>query len=112
MKLEKICDGCANRDRTFELINRGYGPEVFKAGQYFEIEEDEYWYFLEVLPPLDMQGGGFSMIEFATGDLTNAFFKIDGRFYCMTIERRTPADFRAWLEALRAEIAARAVLAS
>ncbi len=99
MKFRKLHDSIASRDKTFELINRGYTPDVFKAGDWFEIEREEYWYFLECLPPLDYAHGGFSMCEFSTGYLTNAFFQRGDRFFCLTIERKGPADFIAWSRA-------------
>lgn len=96
----QIFDGVATREECFTLINR-YSPQMqtyegptienpyhrhgFEAGQFFEIREEEYWYFLEVLPPLAMTLAGFAMSEFTTGNLTNAFFKINGGYYCMTI---------------------------
>lgn len=106
MKLTKICDGQADREKTFELINRGYGPDQFFAGQWFETNEECYWYFLECLPPMDFSGSGFSMCEFSTGYLTNAFFERGGKFYCMTIERQNAGDFYKWMKALFDEIKA------
>lgn len=108
MKLTRIYDGKASREKTFELINRGYSPDVMSAGQWFEIEEEEYWYFLECLPPMDYGPWGFSMCEFSTGYLTNAFADIRGRFYCITIERKSPADFEAAMLALSKELRAMA----
>lgn len=99
MQFRKLFEGQASEAKTFELINRGYSPDVFRAGDFFEIGEAEYWYFLECLPPMDFSLGGFSMCEFATGNLTNAFFERDGRFWCLTIERKSAADFAAWARA-------------
>lgn len=103
---ERISEGVADNARTFELINRGYSPDVFKAGQWFETGEEEYWYFLECMPPMDFGRGAFTMCEFSTGYLTNAFIKRGGRFYCLTIERKSAADFAAWMEAFAAEMVA------
>ncbi len=93
-------EGVATRDECFALINR-YSPQMqtyeggmvdnphhalgLKAGQFFEINPEEYWYFLEVLPPLAMTSAGFAMSEFTIGNLTNAFLIIGKHFYCMTI---------------------------
>lgn len=103
METRKIYDGKADRETTFDLLNRESAqrqnydgttrPNPFwqrvKAGDWFEIDEVEYWYFLEVLPPLAMAWGSFSMSEFESGDLTNSFHKIGldeaARFFCMTI---------------------------
>jgi hypothetical protein len=105
MNLRKIFDGVADNAKTFELINRGYSPDVFSAGDWFETGSDEYWYFLECLPPLDYARGAFSMSEFSTGYLTNAFIERAGRFYCLTIERKGPADFSAAIRAFDALLA-------
>ena len=99
MKLTRINDGIADRDTCFNLLNRYQGTiqnreenwtpnpnhMELKAGQFFEITHEEYWYFLEVLPPLYQSGGAFAMSEFIRGDLTNAFFEFVGRFFCVTI---------------------------
>lgn len=102
--LEKLHEGVADHGQTFELINRGYTPDVFKAGQWFEIEEAEYWYFLEVLPPMDFRPNAFSMCEFSTGNLTNAFLKLGNRYFCLTIERKNSVDFETQIGALAAHI--------
>jgi hypothetical protein len=101
MQFRKIFEGTADEPKTFELINRGYSPDVFQAGDWFEAQEDEYWYFLECLPPMDMLGGAFSICEFCTGSLTTMWVKIgkdEPRFFCVTIERKDEGDFK---EALR-----------
>jgi len=100
MILEKIYEGVADTEKTFELINRGYSPDVFKAGQWFECQEAEYWYFLKVLPPMDFKPNCFSICEFSTGTLTNAWANFDGRYFCMTILRESAADFDAAMRAL------------
>jgi len=100
----KIHEDKADYDQTFALINRGYDPEQRAAGQWFETTEEIYDYFLEVLPPLDWTTFGFSMREFATGYLTDAFVNFDGRFYCLTIHRERPQDFIAVMRAFVVEI--------
>lgn len=84
--MEKIFEGIADYEKSFELINRGYTPDVFSAGQWFETTEEVYWYFLEVLPPMGFDGKDFAICEFATGNLTNAFFQINGRYFCATVD--------------------------
>lgn len=102
LNFEKISDGVADREKTFELINRGYGPDQRFAGQWFETTEEIYWYFLEVLPPHDFTGDGFSMSEFATGSLTDAFVRIGERYFCLCISRETPRDFTVAMTAFKA----------
>lgn len=106
--MKKIHEGRANRETCFALLNRPYDQR--QPGDWWEIEEAEYWSFLECLPPLAMTGGSFSMSEFIDGDMTNAFHKIgrdeDARFFAMLI--RSPEFDRAG--AMRALIDARAAL--
>jgi hypothetical protein len=101
MQFEKIFEGKADCAETFTLINRGYTPDVFKAGQWFEIDQSEYWYFLEVLPPMDFYGQAFSMCEFSTDDLTNMFVSVGSgdneKYYLVTIQRKNAADFKSAL---------------
>ena len=77
----KISEGVADHDQTFELINRGYGPEQRQSGQWFETTEEMYTYFHEILPPLDWTTSGFTMREFATGFLTDSFVKFGERYF-------------------------------
>jgi hypothetical protein len=114
MDFRKLIEGVADNAKTFELINRGYSPDVFKAGDWFEAQEDEYWYFLECLPPMDFMGGAFSICEFSSGDLTNMWVQIgsgdSARFFCVTIQRRNRDDFaeakRCFLDMLKSGVCA------
>ncbi len=117
----QIFDGVATREECFSLINR-YSPKMqtyegptienpyhrhgFEAGQFFEIREEEYWYFLEVLPPLAMTPAGFAMSEFTTGNLTNAFLHINDSYYCATIAVGGAGPDAAVNEAARAILGA------
>jgi len=89
--LEKIHDGVADYNTTFTLINR-YTPSNpykalgFRAGQWFETTEDIYSYFLGVLPPLHMTGGGFVVGECTMAGLYESFLEIDGKYYCAVID--------------------------
>lgn len=130
MTLKMIFFGVADTATTFHLINRNQAqlvsdtgedypnpyPGPVRAGQWFEINEAEYWYFLECLPPLSMVGGAFAMCEFKIGNLTDAFFSINGRYFCMTIavdgrfsdeqEDNAPDVLRLATRALKTAIAA------
>lgn len=50
----------------------------FSSGERVEVTESEYWYFLEVLPPLRMSGSSFL---FAEGDMTPIRFERQGERY-------------------------------
>lgn len=106
MKFSNLFEGVADRSQTFALINRGYSPDQRSAGQYFETTEEIYHYFLEVLPPLDFTHDGFSMSEFSTGNLTDAFVRHGERFFCLCINRRSSADFFEAIRVFRAELTA------
>lgn len=110
----KIHEGCADRTTCFALLNRPASER--KPGDWWEITEDDYWYFLEVLPPLAMTGGSFSMSEFTDGDMTHSFHKITGfsdprryaRYFAVLIrssEFNQSAAFKA-LAAARADLLA------
>ena len=104
MTLDCIFAGCADHDQTFALINRGYTADKRRAGQYFETTEEMYNYFLNVLPPMDYTADAFSMSEYSTETLTDAFARISGRFYCLTISRSSGADFAKAVRSLRSHI--------
>jgi hypothetical protein len=87
----KIFDGVADRETCFALLNRYQRDSAFAGlglvpGQWFEITEEEYWYFLEVLPPLDMTGGAFAMSEFTSMNLTESFYRIGDRYFCCLLD--------------------------
>ncbi len=99
MELQRILDGIADRDTHYALINRynhssphaGLG---FAAGQFWRICEEEFWYFLEILPPLGHTGRSFALSEFTRGNLTESYHQIGDRFYCATIAYEGPNSVR------------------
>jgi uncharacterized protein DUF1419 len=107
MELRQIEAGIASRDRVVSLINRHQSRSLdfhlgFEAGQWFEIEEAEYWYFFGILAPIGHTGGSYAMAEFTKGQLTDSFHQIGTRFFCALIEWTGPAsvtDMRDWLTA-------------
>lgn len=75
------------RDYPFELIT---GEELDKRMKEFEqslitepteIEEGDYWYALEVLPPMRWDGSLFHVSEALQGTLVNWYFKRGGKYY-------------------------------
>lgn len=109
MQFANLFNGIADYDQTFSLINRGYTPDKRSAGQYFETTEEIFHHFLNILPPLDwtLDAGAeaFSMSEFSTGSLTDAFVRQEGRFFCLCISRNRASDFNEAIRALRVELA-------
>lgn len=51
-------------------------------GDRWEIDEQIYDDFLNMMPPLDWRGGAFYMREFSFDDITAKFSKEGDRFYC------------------------------
>lgn len=107
--LVRIAGGVVEYDATFALINRyqSRSPHAalgFRAGQWFETTHEIYWYFLECLPPLHQTRCGFVMMECTMGDLYEAFFEIDGRFFCMVVSWPGAGSFDAISDALLREV--------
>ena len=51
-------------------------------GDRWEIDEEIYDDFLNMLPPLGWRGGAFYMCEFCFDNITTKFSKEGGKFYC------------------------------
>src|SRR4051812_1411281 len=51
-------------------------------GSRWEIDEELYDHFLEILPPLGWRCGSFYMREFTFDDITAKFTTEGGKFYC------------------------------
>ena len=108
--IRKVFEGVATRHETHRLFNRhrgdpamakGEGQQLF-AGEWFEINEREHDYMLEILPPLFMRADMFAMREFMVGSVTSIFFAlaIDGRRrwfhgYCDLSDRLSPDRMKA-----------------
>ena len=105
MKFERLHDGIADHDQAYALINRGYSADKRSAGQWFETTAEIYDTFLNILPPLDFTADGFSMSEYATGTLTDAFVRHGGRFFYLSISRERSGDFTNAVRAFREHLA-------
>jgi hypothetical protein len=53
-----------------------------------EVTEEVYEYFLGVLPPEYLPGGGFYVIERVTGDVVSSYWRRDGRFFHRYVDLR------------------------
>ena len=109
MNFSNLFNGVAGHDEAFALINRGYSADKRSAGQFFETTEEMFNYFLNVLPPagwtLTAGYEAFSMSEYSTETLTDAFLRQNGRFFCICISRRMAHDFTETIRAFRARLA-------
>lgn len=110
--------GRMTRAQHFQLLNRNYSsimnencesvPNPFwmkpAANQWWEIGEEEYRYFLEVLPPMLFRDNAFAMCEFWSEDLTHCFMQIGDRYFAGMIQVPDSERGRANLTALRDHI--------
>jgi hypothetical protein len=71
-------------DEHYERLN--VYPNTPTIGDKWEIDEETWWYFFEILPPYGYRGipGGeeFYMSEFYTGNITTKYSRIGDRYYC------------------------------
>lgn len=58
------------------------GPLRTLIGDRWEIDEEIYDHFLNILPPLGWNGGVFYMREFSFDDITTKFTREGSRFFC------------------------------
>ncbi|UUV08727.1 DUF1419 domain-containing protein [Ruegeria sp. YS9] len=101
----KISEGVSGESETFKLLNRGYTPDVRKAGQWFEVEPQMWDYFLNVLPPKHWLGGAFVMSEAATEFLSDAWIKIGDRAFCLAVQNTGQGPFSETVSAFHAHVA-------
>jgi hypothetical protein len=66
-------------DEHYERLNKY--PNKPPVGERWEVTEEIYWHFLEILPPLKHTGKEFYMSEFKFGNITSHYFIEDGRYY-------------------------------
>ncbi len=57
-------------------------PTRSLIGDRWEINEELYYEFLEMLPPMGWRNGAFFMCEFTFDNITNRFSQEEGKFYC------------------------------
>ena len=81
-------DGPVSRDEHFARINTYPSRPV--VGERWEIGEEEYFYFLEVLPPMRWRkipgGSSFCMSEFQVGNITSQYSEEYGRYFHEFVE--------------------------
>ena len=61
-------------------VPQGEPPSLI--GDRWEIDEDIYHEFLEMLPPMGWRGGTFYISEFSFGDITAKFTHEGGKYFC------------------------------
>ncbi len=105
---QKVFEGVATRSQMFELFDRHrQAPDVDRisgrpyAGEWFEIDQAEYQFMLDILPPLFMRTGMFGMSEYKAGYVTSVFvaIRIRGRErwfhgFCDLTDKHSPDALR------------------
>lgn len=112
--IRKVHEGVADRSKTYELLNRhndkpyAERTEELFAGEWWEITEGSYDEFLEVVPPLMMESGGFVMGEAKIGSIYSAFYRIeiDGerRYFHASVPMTSRQDFFSYRNAIEDSI--------
>lgn len=74
-----------NIDQHFAKINAKPMPPL---GEEWEVDEETYWYFLEVLPPIYgvVDSWCFYMSEFEAGSVTARFRKDGERYFACYVD--------------------------
>lgn len=78
--LEAVCK------KEFEAMWERW--ESYLQGPFREITEEQYWYWLECVPPLRHRNGSFFVSEGYTGSLHQFCFKRDGRYFTALRSKR------------------------
>ncbi len=75
---------------TYEQLQKEIKKRDYNdiKGLKTKVKPKEYDYFLNVLPPLKMDGDTFYMSEFLTGEITKKFYKKGNQCYCEVVDFR------------------------
>jgi hypothetical protein len=79
--------------KTYKELNHEISKRAYKniVGLTAEVTEKNYYYFLEVLPPIYSPRGGFLLLEALTDTDKGAvhlwFYKRDDKFFCEVVQR-------------------------
>jgi hypothetical protein len=71
--------GYTESRQSYEAMQAFFAQIV---GHRWEIDEEIYDDFLNMLPPLGWSGGAFYMREFTFDDITTRFSKSGGKYFC------------------------------
>lgn len=87
MKL--LPSAAGNMDQHYRNLNARDGDDWSgQLGNVWEIDEDTFCYFLDLLPPMRYRGDSFLLSEPLTGDVHPAYFKHGRRYFCGYVRRR------------------------
>jgi len=63
-----------------------YNMDKLKKLGKLEITKNNYYYFMEILPPLKYTNKGFIMSEFLSGNYTDYYYEENNKYYIELIE--------------------------
>ena len=75
-------------DEQLDALEKAFHAEI--CGQWEEITKEQYYDFLDVLPPINYSDGGFFMQEPLTGNIHLYCQELENRFYSSYQEILTP----------------------
>jgi hypothetical protein len=84
----KLSDAIYDTHQQFANLNDYYNnkyPAADMAGAWWEIDQNTFNYFLEVLPPYYVRFG-FISSEFLTGSITSYYINLGEKYYCAYID--------------------------
>lgn len=83
LELNKLYEGIANLSQTYTLFKNfdhlPYGGRPYN-GAWWECDEETYWEFLEVLPPMAWSNNRFAVCEAQDMQIHSCFKKCSGVF--------------------------------
>ncbi len=59
---------------------------------YVETDEETYWEFLEILPPMHFERNHFAICEATNNDVRLGFFRVNKRYFAAHISDDDPAN--------------------
>ena len=91
---EYVCKQMNETNNVYEVIDYEELTKRDKAkwitGKITKIDEEKFWYALEVLPPLKWYNNGvletFCMSEMMTGTFTEQYACFDDKYYCKMVD--------------------------
>ncbi|MEQ9153506.1 MAG: DUF1419 domain-containing protein [Parvibaculum sp.] len=91
-----------NMDQHYRNLNARDGNDWSgQLGNVWEIDEETFCYFLDLLPPMRYRGDSFLVSEPLTSDIHPAYFKNGHRYFSGYVRlREADAGMRAFCEGL------------
>ena len=114
-EFRRMAEAKVDHDRHFKLLNtypslpngeRDWSwNEDFYRGKWWEIEKEEWEYFLNVLPPIRWTADWFAMSELQIGSITGGYFRIGKRYFHCYVDLSEPDVMAATFTYLKGQMA-------